>query len=63
MKRIRRELDFLRHRIEARIASATWEEWQAQQERWLDRVTVAVCIIAVLYFGGHLAYALWTGAL
>jgi len=59
MNRIKRELAFLRHRIE----TARWDEWHDSEERWLNRFSLAVIIIAILYFGGHLLYAFWTGAL
>lgn|GEM_PF-6370815 len=59
MNRIRRELAFLRYRIEM----ARWDEWSESEERWLNRFSLIAIIVAALYFGGRLLYALWTGAL
>lgn len=59
MNRIRRELAFLRLRIEA----ARWDEWHADDEKWLNRVSIVAIVFAAMYFGAHLLCALWTGAL
>jgi len=54
VNRIRRELAFLRLRIEL----ARWDEWSESEERWLNKFSLIAIIVAAIYFGGHLLYAL-----
>lgn len=51
------------------VGSKSWRDLRKQQydsfsseERLFDRFCIGLCIMAALYFGGHLALAIWKGA-
>lgn len=38
-------------KIQTYIEQEPWEEAVKRQQRWLDRATIVVIILAVIYFG------------